>query len=446
MQKHAECSRGLQPAFWRWIRYAILPAFLTVFSPPTALFIWYTNVVHHGSLLALGDEFARVGIIGTVARVLGPVFFGSRTAWMMIAIYAAVELAMMKLLPGREWSGPITPRGNIPVYKANGPLAFAITLALYLVGSLVLGLFPASIIYDHFGELLGALNIFSLVFCLFLYAKGRLAPSSSDHGHSGKFIFDYFWGTELHPRVLGWDVKMFTNCRFALMGWPLILVSFVAAQHAKYGYISDSILVAAGIQLLYLAKFFWWETGYLRSLDIMHDRAGFYICWGCLVWLPSVYTASTLYLVDHPNALGTPIALLIFIAGAVCVIINYLADAQRQRVRETAGQTTVWGKPPVLLIGRYTTSRGEQKQNLLLASGWWGLARHFHYVPEWLAAFFWTLPVLFENVLPYFYVIFLTVLLVDRAFRDDKRCAAKYGSDWEAYRRAVPYRIIPGLI
>jgi len=82
----------------------------------------------------------------------------------------------------------------------------------------------------------------------------------------------------------------------------------------------------------------------------------------------------------------------------------------------------------------------------LLASGWWGLSRHFHYVPELLGAFFWTLPVLFENVLPYFYMIFLTILLFDRAFRDDKRCAAKYGSDWEAYRRAVPYRIIPGLI
>ena len=89
----------------RWIRYSVLPAFLTVFSPPTAILIWYTNVVHHGSLLALGDEFVRAGIIGTVARVWRPVFFGSRTAWMMIAIYAAVELAMMKLLPGRKWSG-----------------------------------------------------------------------------------------------------------------------------------------------------------------------------------------------------------------------------------------------------------------------------------------------------------------------------------------------------
>lgn len=29
-----------------------------------------------------------------------------------------------------------------------------------------------------------------------------------------------------------------------------------------------------------------WETGYLSTIDIMHDRAGYYICWGCLVWVP----------------------------------------------------------------------------------------------------------------------------------------------------------------
>jgi 7-dehydrocholesterol reductase len=438
--------RGKPPEIRCWIRYTILPALLIILSPPATILIWYTNVVHNGSLAALADEFARSGILITIARAWGPIFFGSRIAWTMIGVYAGVELSLMKLLPGRIFYGPVTPGGNIPVYKANGPLAFVVTVVLYAGGSVGLGLFPPSIIYDHFGELLGALNLFSLVFCLLLCLKGRLSPSSSDHGGNGKFIVDYFWGTELHPRILGWDIKMFTNCRFGLMGWPLILLSFVAAQHAKYGYVTNSMLVATGIQFLYVAKFFWWETGYLRSIDMMHDRAGFYICWGCLVWVPCVYTASTLYLVHHPQFLGAPLAALIFVTGIVCISINYLADEQRQRVRETAGKTMVWGKPPVLLIGRYTTARGEQKQNLLLASGWWGLSRHFHYVPELLGAFCWTVPVLFENVLPYFYLIFLTVLLTDRAFRVDKRCAAKYGSDWEAYRRAVPYRIIPGLI
>src|SRR5207248_1300925 len=166
-------------------------------------------------------------------------------------------------------------------------------------------------------------------------------------GSSGNPIFDYYWGTELYPSVLGWNLKMFTNCRFGMMAWPLILLSFAAKQQERCG-LSSSMAVAVALQLVYIAKFFWWETGYLRSLDIMHDRAGFYICWGCLVWVPSIYTSSTLYLVDH--------------------------------------------------------------------------------------------------ALPWFYVVFLSILLTDRAFRDDHRCAKKYGADWLKYCESVPCKIIPGLL
>lgn len=81
---------------------------------------------------------------------------------------------------------------------------------------------------------------------------------------------------------------------------------------------------------------------------------------------------------------------------------------------------------------------------MLLASGWWGLSRHWHYVPEILAAVAWTLPVAHAGaILPWFYVIFLTLLLTDRSYRDDHRCASKYGSHWERYCKAVPYRMIP---
>ena len=438
--------RSEEPAGLRLLRCTLIPAALILLSPPATLFIWYTNAHFHGSILAAASEFRQFGIIGTVGHMWGPVFFGSPTAWLMIAVYAVLELALMKLLPARLIKGSLTPGGDTPAYKANGVPAFAVTLMLYVFGSFGLKLFPPSIIYDHFGELLGALNLAGLTLCLLLYLKGRFYPSGADYGHTGNVIFDYFWGTELHPQILGWDVKMFTNCRFALMGWPLIVISFAAAQYERHGYISDSMWIAVALQVIYVAKFFWWEPGYMQTLDITHDRAGFYICWGCLAWLPSVYTGSTLYLVDHTNSLGRPLALLIFVSGTICIMVNYLADAQRRRVRDTGGKTTVWGKPPVLLVGRYTTAQGTKNENLLLASGWWGLARHFHYVPEYLGAFFWTLPVLFDNALPYFYPAFLAILLTHRAFRDDTRCAAKYGADWDKYRKAVPYRIIPGVI
>ncbi len=80
----------------------------------------------------------------------------------------------------------------------------------------------------------------------------------------------------LHAIFIGWDVKHFTNCRFAMMGWPLLLLCYAVKQHQLNG-LSDSMVVSVGLQLIYISKFFIWEMGYMRSLDIMHDRAGWMI-------------------------------------------------------------------------------------------------------------------------------------------------------------------------
>jgi 7-dehydrocholesterol reductase len=427
-------------------RTIIAPSLLIVICPPIVGLIWFTHTQLDGSVMALAQLMASKGVASTIRHIWQPIIFGSPTAWAIVAIFASLELVFMRLLPGRRSQGPTSPAGDVPVYKANGVASFALTIALFALCSFALGLFPPTIIYDHFGEILGALNIFALLFCVCLCLKGLYAPSSADHGSGSNPIFDYYWGTELYPRILGSDVKMFVNCRFAMMGWPLIVLSFAAKQHELYGVISDSMMVAVALQMFYVAKFFWWETGYLRSLDIMHDRAGFYLCWGCMVWLPSIYTSSTLYLVGHPNHLGAPLVGAILVAGCSAILVNYLADAQRQNVRAAQGRIKVWGKAPVLVHARYTMSGGEAKTNILLASGWWGIARHFHYVPEIAGAFCWTVPALFDNALPYLYPTYLVILLVDRALRDEKRCAAKYGADWKVYCGIVPYMIIPRIM
>lgn len=429
----------------RFARNTLFPLFLIVACAPTAIIIWYTNIVLGGSLHALWDLFLTYGFFTTLYNIWQPIFFGTKTAWMIIGIFMALQLILMRIIPGKRFLGPYTPKGNVPVYKANGVSCYLITLLLFYLGAYQFHIFSPTIVFDNFGGIIGALNIFSLLFCLLLYIKGRVAPSSSDHSSSGNFIFDYYWGTELYPRILGWDVKMFTNCRVGMMSWSIIILSFAAKQSQLYG-LTNSMLIAVVIQLVYITKFFWWETGYLRSLDVMHDRAGFYICWGCLVWVPAVYTSPTLYLVNHPNRLSWIGAIIILLLGVSTVLINYFADAQRQKVRATNGNCKVWGKAPELITAHYKTAEGESKENLLLVSGWWGLSRHFHYVPEILAAFFWTVPALFDEPLPYFYLIFLTILLLHRSLRDEERCRAKYGEDWDTYCKRVPSRIIPAVI
>lgn len=423
------------------IRHVLGPLFLIIACPTAAVFMWYTMTHLDGSVLKLLAKIQTTGFFSFWYTVWSPIFLGSATAWKIIFSFTLFQMLLVKTLPGKEIYGPVTPKGNIPQYKDNGVAAFGVTLTAFFLFS-YLGLYSLTILYDHFGEILGALNICSLILCLFLYFKGKYFPSSSDSGASGNFIFDYYWGTELYPRILGWDVKQCTNCRLGMMSWPLLLISFAAKQEKLYG-LTDGMVVAVVLQLFYVGKFFVWEGGYLRSLDIMHDRAGFYICWGCLVWVPAVYTSPTLFLVHHPYTLGPLLSSIILLLGAASVLINFLADRQRQVARASKGDCLIWGKKPKITIANYTTQEGEKKQSILLASGWWGVARHFHYIPEIIAAFLWASPALFSHFLPYFYVLFLTILLMDRAFRDDMRCHKKYGVDWEKHCELVPHKIFP---
>lgn len=425
-----------------WIHHLIVPVALLTLCPPAVFVFWYVATSLDGSFMAFWHIVWQHGLIETVISIWKPVFFGTPLAWKILSIFAIFQLLLMRLIPGNPFLGPITPNGNIPIYKANGVPCFLITLFAFIICSFGLHWFSPTILYDNLGPMLGALNCFSLLFCFFLYLKGIFAPSSSDHGISGNPLFDFYWGTELYPRIFGWDVKQFTNCRFGMMIWPLLLISYAAKQEQIYG-ISDSMIVSVALQLIYIGKFFVWETGYFRSLDIMHDRAGFMICWGCLVWLPCIYTSPALYLVHHPIHLGLFWSLLIFSIGLMSIGVNYLADRQRQMVRAKNGACFVWRRSPSLIEATYQTEQGETKQSLLLASGWWGLSRHFHYIPELSATFFWSLPALFTNFFPYFYFSFLMILLIDRAFRHDKRCADKYGEYWDQYCEKVPYKIIP---
>ncbi|KAJ8600663.1 hypothetical protein CTAYLR_007427 [Chrysophaeum taylorii] len=419
------------------------PLFLIFGCPVFSILAWHTNYNLGGSFLRLAEEIYEAKGVATYAYSIWPSPFQARP-WKFLLCFMAFELLLMKAVPGKPFEATITAMGNVPRYTANGVQCYVISLvALLVLGGT--GVFQPGDVYDLFGPMLSCLNLFALVFCAGLMIKGYVAPSSSDSGTNGSYVFDFYWGTELYPRILGWDVKMFTNCRFGMMFWALAPICYAHKQYQDIGYVSSSLFVSLALQLVYITKFFWWETGYLCSMDIQHDRAGYYICWGCLVWLPCIYTSQVYYMVKHPLDLGPVSAAGLFAFGIFSIWANYDADRQRQAFRANDGNLKIWGKPAACVRATYTTSEGKTRSSCLLASGWWGLARHFHYIPEITASLAWSVP-FFPHFMPYFYVIYLTILLMDRAWRDDDRCSVKYGKFWDAYCNRVPYKIIPGLI
>jgi len=439
-QKFTTWAAGSDRAWVDLLRSRLGPLFLILSTPPAAILFWIvcTFEPFDGSLLPL---LTAAGWRSAAAHFPSPAIAAAR----MIVVFAVLEAVLLQWLPGKDFYGPITPAGNRPRYKLNGVAAWVVTHGLFFGCSYGLGFFNAGVVWDRFGQILITLVVFALLLCLLLSVKGRMWPTSADRSVSGNFIWDYYWGVELHPELFGVNLKQFINCRVSMMGWSIIVCSFAAKQGELFGHVSNSMLVSVAITVVYLFKFFWWESGYFTSLDIMHDRFGYYICWGVLAWVPAVYALTAQYLVLRPYDMPAALAAAILLVGIAAIYVNYAADEQRQRVRETGGNTTVWGHAPDLIHARYTTADGSEHESLLLASGWWGLARHFHYVPEITLALAWSVPAGFEHFVPYFYVTFLVILLTDRATRDDKRCRNKYGAYWDEYCRRVPAKIIPAL-
>jgi 7-dehydrocholesterol reductase len=422
------------------IRRTFIPLFLMTTTPFLTVLAWLIAVKYDGSI-------ATFSSLVTWDRLLSEWPLPTWKAASYLGGFAILQAILLVVLPGRDFQGPVTPMGNRPSYKLNGVASFLATFVLLFGVLWPMGRFDPAGVWLEYGSLLSTLVTFAFAFCAFLYLKGRMAPSTTDAGTSGNFLFDFYWGVELHPQLSRrLNLKQFVNCRIAMMGWAVLVACMVIAQKdLPLGRPGTAILVSAILQLTYIFKFFIWEDGYFGSLDIMHDRFGFYICWGILAWLPGIYPVATIYLVPKAYDLPVLAAIGILALGWFAIWANYDADAQRLRVRRTDGKTTVWGRPPVLMTARWTSGDGTPRQSLLLVSGWWGQARHVHYVTEILLALAWTLPAGFDNYLPYFYVTFLTILLTHRSFRDEARCAAKYGEDWVEYKKKVPWRIIPGI-
>lgn len=69
--------------------------------------------------------------------------------------------------------------------------------------------------------------------------------------------------------------------------------------------------------------------------------AGFYETWGCLAWVPAVYTLHLRACVLQPSELSWSVASAIFALSVVGVVGNYLADKQRDEFRQCAGEMLI---------------------------------------------------------------------------------------------------------
>ncbi|KAK5614555.1 Delta(14)-sterol reductase [Crenichthys baileyi] len=344
--------------------------------------------------------------------------------------------ALLYLMPlGKDWvsEGLVLRGGTRLKYPINGFHGLCISAVLLTV---LLGLgAPLGYLFELLMPLAVSAITVSFLFSIYLYVRSFWAPSHALAlgGDTGDPLYDFFIGRELNPRIGNFDLKYFCELRPGLIGWVVINLGMLMKEVELRGSPSLSMILVNCFQLLYVADALWNEEAVLTTMDIVHDGFGFMLVFGDLAWVPFIYSLQASFLVVHPQTLSLLKAAVIVALNGAGYYIFRKSNSQKNQFRRDPTHPSVSGLETI------ATATGKR----LLVSGWWGLVRHPNYLGDLLMALAWSLPCGFAHLLPYFYVIYFTVLLIHREARDERQCRAKYGLAWDTYCRRVPYRIFP---
>ncbi|XP_064847192.1 delta(14)-sterol reductase LBR-like [Oncorhynchus masou masou] len=361
--------------------------------------------------------------------LLDPHVFGMVVLWFLFQ-------ALLYVLPvGKVVEGIPLKNGEWLKYRMNTLHAFVLTVAA--LGAAVHQGVDLGYIHSHFLQLAVSSLLFSVLLSVYLYVRSRWAPQDqlAPGGNSGSVIYDFFMGSELNPRIKGFDLKYFCELRPGLMGWLVINAAMALAEMKLHNldYPSPAMILVNCFHLFYVLDAYWHEEAVLGYMDKTHAGFGFMLVFGDLMWVPFTFSLQSYYLVYHPNHLSLPWVVGIVTLNVIGFSIFRKANSQKNAFRRNPSD------PTLSHLKTIPTATGKS----LLVSGLWGLVRHPNYLGDLIMALAWSLPCGFTHILPYFYVIYLTTLLVHREARDEAHCRRKYGSAWDDYCREVRYRIIP---
>ncbi|KAA8516667.1 hypothetical protein F0562_016827 [Nyssa sinensis] len=354
-------------------------------------------------------------------------------SWSSVAILLAFFTYLgfaVSVVPGKVIPGVALSDGTRIHYRCNGLLSLLLLVALLGIGVWMDFISPTAI-SDRGLELLSTTFIISVLVTLALYVVGC---KSHDRGSSlkphvtGNLIHDWWFGIQLNPQFMGIDLKFFF-VRAGMMGWLLINLS-VLAKNIQDANLSRSMILYQLFCALYILDYFFYEEYMTSTWDIIAERLGFMLVFGDLVWIPFTFSIQGWWLLSNKAELTTAAV----IANCFAFLIGYqvFRGANRQKhVFKKNPKAPIWGRPPKVIGGK------------LLASGYWGIARHCNYLGDLLVALSFSLPCGISSPVPYFYPIYLLILLIWRERRDESRCAEKYKEVWAEYCKLVPWRILP---
>jgi hypothetical protein len=349
-----------------------------------------------------------------------------------LGVYALVT-ALHLAIPARTVDGYVAdPATGAPYrYRLNGLAVFLVTLALWAI-TCAQGWLAWDFFWTTRWEGLAGACLLGLLLTLWLVLG---APPT------GKgLVADLYLGRLANPQWLGGriDAKMWLYLIGATM-LGLNLASF--GMHHLIVHETDpspGVALYLGLFAFFLCEYLFFERVHLYTYDFVAERVGFKLGWGCFVFYPYFYAVGLWAVAAMPDP-HTPPWLL---AGAALVFFSGWMLARGANMQKYLFKRDPQAKF-LGLIAPVALGDGNQR---LLASGFWGAARHVNYLGELLMATALTLALGYPlNPIPWLYPLYYLALLIPRQIDDDRRCAAKYGPLWAEYVARVKWRIVPGL-
>jgi delta24(24(1))-sterol reductase len=176
--------------------------------------------------------------------------FPTIKAWTIYWTFFIVQALGYSFLPGvTSYGKPYEhENGKQLKYHCSAISAFYTSI---IAGTIlhITGLFPLYTILDEFGPLLSVAILSGFLVAIVAYTSATLR--GAQHRMTGYFLYDFFMGAELNPRIGNLDFKMFFMVRIPWFILFSITCATATKQYHEYGYVSAEVWFLVFAHFLY---------------------------------------------------------------------------------------------------------------------------------------------------------------------------------------------------
>jgi delta24(24(1))-sterol reductase len=420
---------------------------LMVWSHGLMYYLWICLEFYQGGLFLPSSSSSLFSFLSDYFTYIITNASPSLEACAIFFSFFFLQVLLALTLPGVSVKGLPVPSENnkVYIYLCNAVWCWYFTLTLLLTLN-YFGLFRLSRIQELHGPLMTVVILTSDLLSLIIYFSGIMLGKSTRM--SGEFIYDFFMGSWLNPRIGSFDLKMWAEIRVSWMQLFILTLSAAFKQYETQGQLTGGMWLIVYCQYLYSNACMKGEECVPTTWDIFYEKWGWMLIFWNIAGVPYVYSFQAQYILKNPKDFNTFELLALFLVVTFAYYVWDTSQSQKNRFRAGLSGSYVPRKAfPQLPWGTLKDPKYLKTEcgSLLLVDGWWKFARKIHYSADVVMASVWALSCGVSGILPFFYPVFFMGMIYHRYSRDTHRCRRKYGKDWDKYTSIVKYAFVPGV-